>query len=697
MKKFLFYISFLVLIFIQYNLMAATRSVSSSRRRIVQTNTTKLATPTELDCKENIDYCFNRFCFDKKTLTNGVYSKCGTISASQIQINVEDCLDTRGIIKELDLNKGCKNYTYTYIVNLLANKDVIEKGLKKNTKECQVASKALDAAKACWAIMISHDGSIDASLKNTLNATCGYSVSGDMLMADRFYNAGNYGDANLGAQIDLQLSGQNTQKRENWRQVVDAVLVGYMELAELSCGEEDYSLTKVNNYQLDNHDNLEMIRLKSQATQVGKSMANKIVNSWFRMTDCLNSPLPLGGERWEYVEDGAPDCRLVCASGYQRGKDSSECVKIELASTDFVGFNLGAGGKVSVGANSSIATINNNVDAGASSSSSNVSYPDNGGCSKALPKLNYSQTKEGICRVFFPQCSSSSLGTKRWYSRNTDSAEFFCVGDNSGFYDYHVLISMDIINSVFGTNFVKFGNGYSTDASLYLYQNCAKYCGGDIGNNSSIKPVAICLNLPEAKDTETVRNAWLDVLNTYSFPTCKNGEVEALLYSLQNYGKSVRVSNYLYGGNSSSASNTSGTRQVSNYLSGNSGDIGKHEPVYISGLNDGVLNNMQRVRDCVCGTSLANKSNTSSSVSYEMCSHSLSDVNYTDVNSMTMWYSYTSKYNGNCSNNPKSDILDYVRVLEMKSGKKYTGSEEELEYINIIKNKLPSFYSCVCG
>ena len=325
LKKFLQFV--LVILCFSDNAFSATKRRVASRA--VSSSKAVYATPTQDQCNIDIDYCFNRYCFDKKTLSEGVYSKCGAEPASTILINVEDCLATRAVIKKLNLQDGCKSYSYNRVVALLNNKDVIETGLKKNTAECSKATKALQAAKKCYAAMIASDGSSSIELYNQLDSLCGFAVSGDSYMLNRFYQAGDYGDANIGALEDLRLTGQNTQKRENWRQVVDATLAGYTEIAELACGEENYKLTKVNQYALDSRSNSQMIALEAEAEEIGKQTANKIVNHWFRESDCVNSPLPVGGLYWDYKKGGNPDCKIVCREGYVIGRNSSTCVKIE--------------------------------------------------------------------------------------------------------------------------------------------------------------------------------------------------------------------------------------------------------------------------------------------------------------------------------------------------------------------------------
>ena len=157
MKKLLFIFAFGIfftfLIFDSYG-----RRRSASNRNVVY------SMPNERECNIDIDYCFNRYCFDKKSLQDGVYSKCGAEPASKILINVEDCLATRSVIKQLSFVKGCKTFTYNRIVWLLSNKDRIENGLKQNTEQCQYDTKMLQAAKLCHSIMISSDGSSSVDL-----------------------------------------------------------------------------------------------------------------------------------------------------------------------------------------------------------------------------------------------------------------------------------------------------------------------------------------------------------------------------------------------------------------------------------------------------------------------------------------------------------------------------------------------------
>ncbi len=475
MKKFLQ----IVLVFLCFS----NEAYSATKKRSVKKTTTKsvnYATPTQDQCNIDIDYCFNRYCFDKKTLSEGVYSKCGAEPASTILINVEDCLATRAVIKNLNLQNGCKSYSYNRIISLLENKDAIEVGMKKNTKECAKATKALQAAKECYAAMISSDGSSSVELYNRLDKLCGFEASGDSYMLNRFYQAGDYGDSNVGALEDLRLSGQNTQKRENWRQVVDATLAGYTEIAELACGAEDYKLTKVNQYDLDSRENTKMIALEAEAKEMGKQTANRIVNHWFRETDCINSPLPVGGLYWDYKKGRSPDCMIVCKEGYVIGKNSSTCVKeVDDIQETYIGLNIGTDW---VGANKKSqqkeepTPTPTPVPSGRGVVVSDTCTKDGKTKQTWSPKAGI----KGVCDVFFPNCHS------RYYCRHTGAdGEYFVTGSSRGSYDswYDMKLSNDNgqdLNTIFKTSYSRFGDEYKDYLSADVKRECEKLCNGKV-------------------------------------------------------------------------------------------------------------------------------------------------------------------------------------------------------------------------
>lgn len=548
MKKFfVLVLSFVSLATVLNAARTTNRRPSSSRGG----NTSSVRTyplPTQDECNVDIDYCFNRYCFDKKTLSEGVYSKCGAEPASQILINVESCLETRAVIKELDLKNGCKNYSYNRVVNLLTNKDVIETGLKKNSKECQKATRALQAAKECYALMVSSDGSYSLDLYERLDKLCGFEVSGDSYMLNRFFEAGDYGQANLQAISDLEMTGQNTVKRENWRQVVDATLAGYTEIAELACGEEDYKLTKVNDYALDSRDNSAMIALKAQATEIGKQTANRIVNSWFRETDCVNAPLPVGGLYWDYEKGRSPDCKIVCKEGYAIGKNSSECVKVETttsSSVAFMGFNIGNDfvgqntlkkaepvQQVIVSSSSSSGSGSSSGSSSGSGSSSYVPPVGSSTCSKSTTRYERwspSAGRDAVCDVFCPNAPSM-----KYYERNTDtSQEFFCIGDSAGRYHSWYDMTLSKLNKLFGTTYSRMGNNYATDMSNKIKEYCKTKC---VSNNSFSSVASSTTSTPAFTSTFAPAK-----------PPCESSERSKWTSYLSSIGASNDVQNFSRG------------------------------------------------------------------------------------------------------------------------------------------------------
>ena len=538
LKKFL--ICFLSVVGVSSLVMGARttqRSVSSTRgTRTTSSSNVSYPAPTQDECNVDIDYCFNRYCFDKKTLNEGVYSKCGAEPASKILLNVEDCLQTRAVIKQLDLKDGCKSYSYDRVVSLLENKDVIETGLKRNSEECQKATKALQAAKNCYALMISSDGVSSLDLYNKLDELCGFNVSGDSYMLNRFFEAGDYGESNIGALNDLKATNQNTKKRENWRQIVDATLAGYTEIAELACGAEDYQITKVNQYALDSHENSQMVMLKAQASEIGKQTANRIVNSWFRQTDCVNSPLPVGGLYWEYKEGGNPDCKLVCKEGYTIGKNSSECVEKEneflSSSSAFLGLNIAVGNNVvatqpTTTTNTAVTYTNTtpSVSSGANTTTAVNTAPVNFVCSKNLKRKLWSPSKkgEGVCEVFYPNCKQA------YYYRNTDlgvgdDKEFFCIGNSKGNYQTWYNMTLADLNSIFGTSYNQMGDNYASNMSKHIKEYCEDYCssGKQTSSKVEVNTTSVKSNCEEVSKLSVISTGpenlkkWENFMNSYN-------------------------------------------------------------------------------------------------------------------------------------------------------------------------------------
>ncbi|MCR5506441.1 MAG: hypothetical protein K6F04_01170 [bacterium] len=533
-------------------LLCFSNDVFSARRKTVTrktsstSSTVSYATPTQDQCNVDIDYCFSRYCFDKKTLTDGVYSKCGSVPASTILINVEDCLATRAVIKQLNLTDGCKTYSYNRIVSLLNSKDTIETGLKKNTKECAKATKALQAAKNCYAKMISSDGSSSVELYDELESLCGFDVSGDSYMLNRFYQAGDYGDSNVGALEDLRLTGQNTQKRENWRQIVDATLAGYTEIAELACGAEDYKLTKVNQYSLDKRTNSEMVKLYAESAEIGRQTANQIVNHWFRETDCVNSPLPVGGLYWDYKKGGNPDCKIVCREGYVIGGNSSTCVKVQEEKPEtFIGLNIG---------NDWVGETKKKEENRETDVSQTKETPSPSGktivlddCPKGSQRKLWAPSKgrDGVCEVFFPKNGDGTC-TNRYYCRHTgDGEEWFSLGSSRGNYDswYDMKLNNDgdaSLNKIWGTSYTRFGNNYSEELSREIKDYCLnkRGCKGETPKDEIPKQTqeedkkqttsntnSDCDKVKDLSDTirfdSSDRDFWKSFMATYT-GECKN-------------------------------------------------------------------------------------------------------------------------------------------------------------------------------
>ena len=661
-------------------------------RRKTSTKSTAYAAPTEAQCNVDIDYCFNRYCFDKKTLSQGVYSKCGAEPASRILINVEDCLQARSVIKSLNLTTGCKTFSYNRVLNLLSGKDVIETGLKRNSKECTKATKALQAAKACYAIMISSDGSNSLDRYNLLDANCGFAASGDSYMLNRFYEAGDYGESNLGAIDDLRATGQNTQKRENWRQVVDATLAGYTEIAELACGAEDYKLTKVNQYALDSRSNSAMVALNAEAEALGRNTANRIVNGWFRESDCVNSPLPEGGLYWKYKENGAPDCRIVCKEGWFVSKNSSLCAKAVEEKDKMPDLNIGTDW---------IAMAQPEPEDYSEDTTSiefEYRYDDlfvdnnssiSGGartCSTNLPNATWSPGKgmTGVCEVFFTKRSGGGCVTHSYQRITGDTSgkqpEYFCIGSSVGSYDRWYWMTMSEVNAALKkqglkSDYANFGDDFAPGTAGGTVKSWCKqyYCAGkvaDIPTNNNI-----------ANNNRTDGNGSIGGGSTGgdggSVPSVDNGNTDSngertttqdaeakWCQEVPSVGTWLDKLNewdtFLAGVNSTRcANNVNGVKSLislyrnsqSTLVAGGRGGVSVYD----------VERGMREVKKCLCANSTGNKSNGRTGVS-AACNavNDLPNLLMSIGNSRTKWSNFIKSYKGNCSTSGMKTALREV-------------------------------------
>ncbi|MBR1545046.1 MAG: hypothetical protein IJ638_03840, partial [Alphaproteobacteria bacterium] len=75
-------------------------------------------------------------------------------------------------------------------------------------------------------------------------------------VAKKFSNAGDMGLSNIPQLLENYSTLQFTNKSENWRSAVEAVLAGYIYEAIQACGEESYELLELNKFTEDRRENI---------------------------------------------------------------------------------------------------------------------------------------------------------------------------------------------------------------------------------------------------------------------------------------------------------------------------------------------------------------------------------------------------------------------------------------------------------
>ncbi|MCL2439200.1 MAG: hypothetical protein FWD15_01670 [Alphaproteobacteria bacterium] len=383
----------------------AQRASTSASARAAASTETVMRVPTEAQCQQKMDYCFNEFCWgglvgERSRGTNICYQK----GIPQIVDGVNECLKLRDAIENVSYSRTCQRWAYNYIASLKGRMPTMDAIHAQGTGECQRASRHLDAARRCYNIMMAHDGSIDPGLRARLDMACGPLGGGNDDMVERFLTAGDYGKANIGAQEDMLRTGQMTAKQSNWRQLVEAVLASYIDIAQSKCGQEDYRITRVNEYAPDDRMNLAMLREIAAAEAQGREMGNRAVNNLFRESDCLNTPLPHGGKQWYYAFGQSPDCRIICIDGWRVGKDSATCeVDEELFKQragiggfegPYYGFNVHGDYRAIIRQSWDFQGVP--VEVGEVPETGNF-----GTCDKSIaPSRTFAMSKDGICGLF---------------------------------------------------------------------------------------------------------------------------------------------------------------------------------------------------------------------------------------------------------------------------------------------------------
>jgi len=326
-------------------MLAQTSPAFSQRNQRVN----RIMQPTVRQCAEETEYCIGYYCNGGLAINANRYAEvCGGKPASMVQPGVESCLRARSAIKNINFAACGSGAMREQIAAAVANYGNFERNVRSASRNCQVEQSRLELAKRCHAALIASDGAQNSAIRAEIDSICGPSAGGTRELADRFFNAGAFGLSDVRSPVDMVSSGQAGARRPNWRQVADGVLAGYIEIAEISCGAEDFTITRINNWTLDSRENTSMSGIRTEAEEAGRLRAERDIGIIYARTDCLARPLPEFGRSWEWIQGAAPPCRLICRPG-NVNRTSETCgpefatARLPEAQTVpmFLGFNMG--------------------------------------------------------------------------------------------------------------------------------------------------------------------------------------------------------------------------------------------------------------------------------------------------------------------------------------------------------------------
>lgn len=254
-------------------------SSSSSRKSSSSTKTTVSSSSTDFtkeDCASKYILGLDRECYNVNTVqSGGVYADCSDNTvADYYDIMDMQLASVVGIDKFSDYKTNCEAYKSYALEKWLSSKNVIETSAVKGSDECVFATKRLTAAKKCYTAALSHDGNF-FEFSDLMTNSCGEFPD----VANKFSKAGDLGLANIPEVLENYSTLQFTNKAENWRSSVEAVLAGYVYDARQACGEETYELLELNKFTEDKRENLLTSAKESFYDAAAENLGRRASNS----------------------------------------------------------------------------------------------------------------------------------------------------------------------------------------------------------------------------------------------------------------------------------------------------------------------------------------------------------------------------------------------------------------------------------
>ena len=230
---------------------------------------------TQEDCASKYILGLDSECYNENNVDNGgVYADCKDYTMAEYY----DAMDMQlakivGISKFSEFKENCDAYKSYALEKWLSSKSIVENSALKGSSKCILANKKLTAAKKCYAAAIAHDGNF-FEFSELMTQTCGEMPD----VASKFASAGDMSLSNIPQILENYSTLQFTNKSENWRTAVEAVLAGYIYDARQACGEENYDIITLNQFTEDKRENLLTETADSFANAFGDNLGRRASN-----------------------------------------------------------------------------------------------------------------------------------------------------------------------------------------------------------------------------------------------------------------------------------------------------------------------------------------------------------------------------------------------------------------------------------
>ncbi len=248
----------------------------SSKRSVSSTSTSSSSNQySQDDCATKYMLGLDRECYNTNRVQDGgVYADC----SDKTMADFYDIMDMQlsyivGTDNFSTYKSKCDAYKGYALDKWLASKGVVETSAVKGSSECVLASKKLTAAKKCYAVAIAHDGNF-FEFDELMMKSCGEIPE----VANKFSSAGDSGLSNIPQTLENYSTLQFTNKSENWRGAVEAVLAGYLYDARQACGEENYELLELNQFTEDKRGNILSQAKESFVTGIASNLGRRAGN-----------------------------------------------------------------------------------------------------------------------------------------------------------------------------------------------------------------------------------------------------------------------------------------------------------------------------------------------------------------------------------------------------------------------------------